>query len=57
MAKKKRFGDLWKNQTELGKKFGLSAIAVGKILTERGLKDGKAATKKALDEGYATYAT
>lgn len=55
MAKKKEFGNLWKNQTELGKRFGISAIAVGKILIEQGLKDGKVATKRALDEGYATY--
>ena len=54
MAKKK-FDQIWKNQTELGKKFGISAIAVGKILTEHGLKDQqtKQATQRALDEGYA----
>jgi hypothetical protein len=55
MAMAKKFSDLWKNQTELGKLFGLSSIAVGKILSEHGLKDGKQATKKALDEEYATF--
>jgi len=54
MAKKK-FDQIWKNQTELGKKFGISAIAVGKILIEHGLKDQetKQATQRALDEEYA----
>jgi hypothetical protein len=51
----KKFSNMWKNQTELGKRFGLTSIAVGKILTECGLKDGKSATQKALDEGYATF--
>lgn len=43
---------LWSNQTDLGKKFGISAIAVGKILVEAELKDPitKRATKKALSE-------
>jgi hypothetical protein len=52
--KKKKFNQAWKNQTDLGKRFGLSAIAVGKILSEKGLKTGRDATQKALDEGYAT---
>ena len=39
----------------MGKKFGLSAIAVGKLLIEAELKDPttKLATEKALKEGYA----
>ncbi len=55
MSKKKKFKDKWSSQTNLGKKFGISAIKVGKILLEYGLKDEetKEATKKALDEGYA----
>lgn len=55
MSKRKKFNQIWSNQTNLGKRFGLSAIAVGKIFTETGLKDPKTklATKKALDEGYA----
>jgi hypothetical protein len=55
MARARKFGDQWKNQTELGKRFGLSSIAVGKILSEHGLKEGKQATKKAIDEKYAIF--
>lgn len=53
--KPKKFGQIWSNQTEIGKKFGISAIAVGKLLMEVGLKDHttKSASQKALDEGYA----
>ena len=43
----------YKNQTEIGKIFGISAIAVGKILTNFGLKDNQGATEKALKEKYA----
>ena len=55
LGKKKKFRNTWNNQTELGKHFGISAVKVGKILTEHGLKDSKTkqATQKALDEGYA----
>jgi hypothetical protein len=56
MSKKhKKFKNRYSNQTELGKRFGLSAIAVGKVLIEHGLKDSvtKHATRRALDEGYA----
>lgn len=53
--KKPKFNQIWSNQTNLGKRFGLSAIAVGKLLTEAGLKDPntKEATEKAIEEGYA----
>jgi hypothetical protein len=53
--KKEKFGQIWSNQTNLGKHFGLSAIAVGKVLIEHGLKDPetKLATEKALSEGFA----
>jgi hypothetical protein len=52
---KKKFTSTWSNQTDLGKELGLSAIAVGKLLIEAGLKDSstKLATEKALKEGYA----
>jgi hypothetical protein len=52
---KKKFNQIWSSQTDLGKKFGLSAIAVGKLLIEAGLKDAvtKSATEKALKDGYA----
>ena len=55
MSKEKKFDQIWSNQTDLGKRFGLSAIAVGKLLVEEGLKDQKtkSATKKAQNEGYA----
>jgi hypothetical protein len=51
----KKFKFVWSNQTDMGKKFGISAIAVGKLLIEEGLKDEttKLATQKALDEGWA----
>lgn len=50
----KKFNQVWVNQTELGKKFGLSAIAIGKILVEHELKakNGQA-TQKAIEGGYA----
>jgi hypothetical protein len=42
-------------KTDVGKNFGISAIAVGKILIEAELKDPstKLATEHALSEGYA----
>ena len=53
--KRKKFKDKWKNQTELGKLFGISSIKIGKILIKEGLKDQKTkkATEKALNEEYA----
>jgi exosome complex RNA-binding protein Rrp4 len=54
MSKKKpKFGDVWVNQTTLGKQFGLSAVAIGKKLKELGLRseDGKP-TDRALSEEY-----
>jgi hypothetical protein len=52
MSTKKR---KWVNQTNIGKQFGLSGIAVGKILIKNGLKDPetKLATQKAIDDGWA----
>ena len=32
--KKPKFNQMWSNQTNLGKKFGLSAIAVSKLLIQ-----------------------
>lgn len=37
--KKLKFKDIWKTQTEIGKTFNLSAIAVGKKLNELGFKN------------------
>ena len=57
MGKKRRqkFTDLWANQTNLGKQFGLTAIAMGKKLKELGLRgeDGNP-TVRALVEDYCT---
>ena len=50
-----KFLKTWCNQTVLGREFGLSALAVGRILSQHQLKDmvtGEA-TEKALSEGYA----
>ena len=57
MSENKKFNQIWSNQTNMGKKFSLSAIAVGKLLVEAGLKDSttKLATQKAIDEGYAKF--
>ena len=54
---KNQFNQEWCNQTELGKKFGISSIAIGKLLTEHGLRDltTKSATSNAIDEGYAKF--
>ncbi|MGK7874603.1 MAG: hypothetical protein AB4426_15245 [Xenococcaceae cyanobacterium] len=53
MAKKKRFRDIWVNQTTLGRQFNMSAIAMGKKLKELGLRepDGKP-TQRAIDEEF-----
>lgn len=43
----------YKTQTEIGRSFGISAIKLGKILTDLGLKDKNGATQKAIEENYA----
>ena len=50
-----RFRDTWSNQTDLGRRFGLSAVAIGKLLIARELKDTKTKmpTPKALEGGFA----
>src|SRR6266566_5779374 len=57
MGKKghQKFTDIWATQTNLGKQFGLSAIAMGKKLKELGLRaeDGNP-TVQALCQGYCT---
>lgn len=57
MGKKghQKFTDVWANQTNLGKQFGLSSIAMGKKLKELGLRgeDGNP-TRQALSEDYCT---
>src|SRR5258707_1138764 len=52
-----RFRDIWVNQTELGRHFGISAVAVGKKLSEFGLRDEqKGPSELARTEGYCHYA-
>lgn len=52
--KKNSFQHTWKSQTDIGRKFGISAIKVGIILKKHGLKEeNNLATPKALDEGFA----
>lgn len=48
-----RFRDIWVNQTELGRHFGISAVAIGKKLCEVGLRtEQKEPTERAKTEGY-----
>lgn len=50
-----KFTDIWVNQTNIGKRFGLSAIAMGKKLKELGLRGEDAnPTEQALAGGYCT---
>lgn len=54
--KRLRFKDIWVNQTELGKYFGIGAVAIGKKLREVGLRsEDKEPTEKAKTEGYCTF--
>lgn len=58
MSKKRspRFRDVWVNQTELGRHFGMSAIAIGKKLHEIGLRtEQKEPTERAHTEGYCRF--
>lgn len=52
-----KFNKIWANQTEIGRQYGLSSIAVGKLLMEHGLRDRttKAATPDALNNGIAQF--
>lgn len=51
--KKQKFSDIWVNQTILGKKFNLSAVAIGKKLKELGLREANGTpSTKALEEGF-----
>ncbi len=51
-----KFRKTWGTQTEIGRHFNLSAIAVGKLLTSSGLRNAETRepTEKALGEGFAT---
>lgn len=52
---KNKFKNIWANQTNIGKLFGLSAVSVGKKLIEHGLRDKitKKATEEAIRDGFA----
>lgn len=54
MSKKRNnFRNTWASQSEIGKRFGISAIALGKILIAQGLRDQKGiATEKALADDW-----
>jgi hypothetical protein len=50
--KKQEFCSVWANQSDLGKRFGLSAVALGRKHTEFGLKgQDNQPTQRALDGG------
>lgn len=51
----KEFKKTWATQTDIGHHFKLSAVAVGKLLSEAGLRDGatREPTLRALNEGFA----
>lgn len=53
--KKPKFSETWTNQGSVGKEYGMSAIAVGKVLIKADLKDPetKQATAFALSHGFA----
>ena len=53
---KKKFKDIWARQSDFREDYGISAIAVGKLLIKAGLKDADTLqpTEKALEEGHAT---
>ena len=54
MSKKKnKWSKVWVSQTDIGHYYGLSAIKVGRVLTELGLKDKAGATQRAIDGGFA----
>jgi len=57
MSKKHpRFRDLWVNQTELGRHFGMSAVAIGKKLQEVRLRtEQKEPSERAKNEGYCRF--
>ena len=54
MSKKTKFRDIYASQTDIGKRFGLSGVAIGKILIANSLRDPKTkqATELALSEKW-----
>jgi len=54
--KQKRFRDTWVNQTRLGQQFGISAITIGKKLTDLDLRGkDKQPTSQAIEEGFCKF--
>ena len=55
MSKKSRFATVWASATDIGRQFGLSGIAVNRVLEREGHRDPalKAPTAAALAEGWA----
>lgn len=52
-----RFRERWVNQTELGRHFGISAVAVGKKLSEFGLRnEQREPGERAQAEDYCRFA-
>lgn len=51
----KRSSEKWVTMTELGKPYGLSAVQVGKLLTNAGLRAGSLATDQAVSDGLAKH--
>ena len=51
--KKKKFNSIWASTTDIGRFYGLSAIAVGRVLEKEGLKIGREPTTSALEQGFA----
>jgi len=55
MGSNKKFSQEWSSATDIGREFGISAIAVNKQLCEAGLRNAaeKSLTARAIDEGWA----
>jgi hypothetical protein len=57
MSKGKKFRDIWLNQTRLGQRFGISAVAIGRKLRELGLRgEDNLPTPEAVESGYCRSA-
>jgi hypothetical protein len=50
------FRNIWASQTEIGRKFGVSAVVLGRILLKHGLRDDEhRPTPLAGDKGFAVF--
>lgn len=50
---KKKWATVWVNQGQLGREFGLSAVAIGRKLEEVGLRQDRQPTQAAIDGGLS----